>query len=113
VRFTGLTCSRVGQHSAQPGVLQLRGQALPGGVRAGSALWLAGDTVRLKLYWQPLRKMDQDYTVFTHILGAKSIFGDRRTAFRKAVQRLLELATGNIVEDEYTLDINPIPTGPV
>ncbi|MCL7453005.1 MAG: hypothetical protein M8467_08125 [Anaerolineae bacterium] len=31
---------------------------------------IGGDTVYLTLYWRVLASMDQDYTVFTHLLGA-------------------------------------------
>lgn len=75
----------------------------------------AGDTVHLTLYWQAVRPVTDDYTVFTHIIDAQPkqwagqdnppVGGTRPTS---------DWAVGEIIVDEYDLVLDPqTPTGEV
>jgi len=75
----------------------------------------AGDTIRLTLYWQALRPVGEDYTVFTHIIDAQPrqwagqdnppVQGTRPTS---------SWAVGEVIVDDYELVLDPqTPAGVV
>jgi 4-amino-4-deoxy-L-arabinose transferase-like glycosyltransferase len=69
---------------------------------------LPGDTLRVRLYWQALSKMDQDYTVFVHILGVKErLWGQNDGALRDGAALTSGWQSGAIVEDEHAVQIEP------
>lgn len=73
------------------------------GYRLEPAAASAGETVTLILYWQALRPMERDYTVFTHVLGeGQHIWGqeDRAAATSRWVP-------GQVQEEVYRLHLHP------
>ncbi|HUW96598.1 MAG TPA: glycosyltransferase family 39 protein [Anaerolineae bacterium] len=66
----------------------------------------AGGTVRLTLYWRPREEMEEDYTVFTHLVDAEAqiraqdddypLGGDYPTSF---------WGMGEVIQDRYELNL--------
>ena len=70
-------------------------------------LLVAGDALRLVLYWQALEELDRDYTVFVHVLDRSG----RTVAQRDSMPRDNSLPTtlwhpGDVVEDTHLI---PLP----
>ena len=68
----------------------------------------SGETVRLTLYWQALKKTSQSYTVFAHALDASGVLRGQKDA----LPRNGELPTdrwlpGEVVADSYEIVIAP------
>jgi hypothetical protein len=67
-----------------------------------------GDIVRLTLYWQALKELDEDYTVFTHLLGEDSTIRGQMDS--QPLGGLLPTSTwfaGMIVADRYDIAVAP------
>lgn len=67
-----------------------------------------GDTIRLTLYWQALEEMDEDYTVFTHLLGKDSLIWGQMDS--QPLGGLLPTSAwfrGMIVADHYDIAVTP------
>jgi len=67
-----------------------------------------GEAIRLKLYWQGLSTMREDYTVFTHLendLGGRYAQEDAEP--QKGNAPTSRWKPGEIVEDTYTLVVSP------
>jgi len=67
-----------------------------------------GETIHLTLYWQALAKMEEDYTVFTHVLGEENRIWAQEDSWPKngeAPTSTWEL--GQTIADEYELVIYP------
>ncbi|MGB9301994.1 MAG: hypothetical protein WCD51_15580, partial [Anaerolineae bacterium] len=74
---------------------------------------IAGDTVRLTLFWRAREEIGEDYTVFTHLADAEGhiwaqddsypVDGDYPTSF---------WSVGEVVRDEYELALpSDVPAG--
>ncbi len=73
----------------------------------------AGDTMRLTLYWRPRGEVEEDYTVFTHLIDAEGqiraqdddypLGGDYPTSF---------WGVGEVIQDQYALEVPlEVPAG--
>jgi hypothetical protein len=66
-----------------------------------------GATVRLNVLWQALESMDEDYTVFVHVVdGEGGIWGQRDTEPQEGEYPTMEWGLGEIVQDRYELQID-------
>jgi hypothetical protein len=67
-----------------------------------------GDTIRLTLYWRTLEEMDEDYTVFTHLLGKDSlIWGQMDSQPLDGLLPTSNWLAGMIVADGYDIAVAP------
>ena len=63
-----------------------------------------GQALRLTLYWQALVPMDENYTVFAHLLDEKSlIWGQKDSVPHHGSWPVTVWAQGEIVVDEYDI----------
>ncbi len=68
---------------------------------------LHGATVRLTLYWQCLRPMETDYTVFVHVVAAEgTIWGQSDGMPSNGERPTSSWELGEIIEDRYELRID-------
>jgi hypothetical protein len=72
-----------------------------------------GNTIHLTLFWQALVKMDQNYTVFTHLVdGEGRLSGQKDNPPVDGFYPTSQWGEGEIVRDQYDIDISPdAPTG--
>ncbi len=83
------------------GVVRLVGYDLAATVRAGDAL-------RLTLYWQALAGMDQDYTVFTHLLDEEGrVFGGKDNPPVRGAAPTSLWVEGEFIQDVYEIAAPP------
>ncbi len=70
---------------------------------------LAGDTIRLTLYWRGLQPMDTDYKVFANVLDPQTLTKYAASdAMPAQWQRPTSTWTpGEIIEDTHTLNLDP------
>ncbi|HID63046.1 MAG TPA: hypothetical protein EYP49_09945 [Anaerolineae bacterium] len=67
-----------------------------------------GDGIHLTLFWQCLAGMEQDYTVFTHLVDGESrIWGQKDNPPVDGLYSTTRWQTGEIVRDQYDLPISP------
>jgi hypothetical protein len=67
-----------------------------------------GDTLHLTLFWQALAEMDENYTVFTHLIDGKGrIWGQKDNQPVDGFYPTGGWAAGEIVRDQYDLSISP------
>lgn len=67
-----------------------------------------GDTIRLTLYWQALKEMGEDYTVFTHLLGKGNlIWGQMDSQPLGSLLPTSAWFVGMIVADHYDIAVAP------
>jgi len=67
-----------------------------------------GDGIHLTLFWQALGEMDEDYTVFTHLVdGEGHIWGQRDNPPVDGFHSTAVWKAGEIVRDQYDLGILP------
>jgi hypothetical protein len=73
-----------------------------------------GQAVTLTLYWQALREMDENYTVFTHIMSADNkLAGQKDSEPRDGDSPTSFWIHGEIVKDEYRIPFSPdVGSGP-
>lgn len=65
-----------------------------------------GDQVKLALYWEVLRPIDRDYTVFTHLVGEhQQLGGQRDNPPVEGTYPTTWLGAGEIVKDDYEIPI--------
>jgi hypothetical protein len=65
-----------------------------------------GDGIHLTLFWQCLEKMDQDYTVFTHLIDEKqNIWGQKDNQPVDGFYPTSRWEVGEIVRDQYDIAI--------
>lgn len=68
----------------------------------------AGDTIRLKLYWQALGATDKSYTVFVHLLDAQNQVASQLDTMPLAGSAPTTSWLANeIIADEYPIEIKP------
>jgi hypothetical protein len=66
-----------------------------------------GATVRLNVLWQALKPLDDDYTVFVHVVdGEGAIWGQRDTEPQDGEYPTIEWGLGEIIQDRYELQID-------
>jgi hypothetical protein len=72
-----------------------------------------GDNIHLTLFWQCLEKMDEEYTVFTHLIDAgDNIVAQKDTPPVDGFYPTTKWQAGEIVRDQYDLLISPdVPMG--
>ena len=67
-----------------------------------------GDNIHLTLFWQCLEEMDQDYTVFTHLVDEKqNIWGQKDNPPVDGFYPTSRWEAGEIVRDQYDILISP------
>jgi 4-amino-4-deoxy-L-arabinose transferase-like glycosyltransferase len=67
-----------------------------------------GDNIHLTLFWQCLGEMDQDYTVFTHLVDKRdNIVAQKDNPPVDGFYPTTKWQTGEIVRDQYDLLISP------
>jgi len=67
-----------------------------------------GDDIHLTLFWQCLAEMDQDYTVFTHLIDEKQkIWGQKDSPPGDGFYPTSQWKAGEIVRDQYDILIAP------
>jgi hypothetical protein len=67
-----------------------------------------GDSIHLTLFWQCLEGMEQDYTVFIHLIDEKqNIWGQKDNPPVDGLYPTTEWEAGEIVRDQYDLVISP------
>jgi len=67
-----------------------------------------GETIHLTLYWQALAKMEEDYTVFTHVLGEQNrIWAQEDSWPMNGNAPTSTWKPGQTISDEYELTIYP------
>jgi hypothetical protein len=67
-----------------------------------------GQEVKLTLYWQALREMDKNYTVFTHIMSADNkLAGQKDSEPRDGDSPTNFWMRGEVVKDEYRIPFSP------
>ncbi len=67
-----------------------------------------GDTVRLALFWQALAEMDQDYTVFTHLIDKDGVVWGQKDGWPvDGSYPTSRWAQGDVIEDLYEIEIPP------
>lgn len=83
------------------GEVRLLGYSIQSGFRPG-------DSIHLTLFWQALEEMDKDYTVFTHLTGAKGhIWGQKDNPPVDGFYPTTGWEEGEIVRDQYDIPISP------
>jgi hypothetical protein len=83
------------------GRVRFLGYNLEGDFRPGGALYLT-------LFWQALADMDEDYTVFTHLIdGEGGIYGQKDNQPVDGFYPTGGWTAGEIVRDQYDLTISP------
>jgi hypothetical protein len=66
-----------------------------------------GNTIYLTLFWQALAKMDQNYTVFTHLVdGEGRLWGQKDNSPVDGFYPTSQWEEGEIVRDQYDIDIS-------
>jgi len=73
----------------------------------------AGDTMRLVLFWQALTEIDQDYTVFTHLIDHDGVIWGQRDSWPvDSSYPTSRWARSDIIEDPYEIEVSPeTPSG--
>jgi len=67
-----------------------------------------GEVLRLTLYWRGLRRMDRNYTVFTHVLGEGAhIWGQKDAWPQDGAAPTAAWQPGQLIEDHYDLALSP------
>jgi hypothetical protein len=67
-----------------------------------------GDNIHLTLFWQCMEEIDQDYTVFTHLIdGKQSIWGQKDNPPVDGLYLTSKWEAGEIVRDQYDILISP------
>ena len=66
-----------------------------------------GETIRLTLYWQALAEMEENYSVFTHVLGEENRIWAQKDSWPKGGDAPTSTwEPGQTIADEYDLVIN-------
>jgi hypothetical protein len=64
--------------------------------------------MHLTLFWRALAKMDQNYTVFTHLVdGEGRIWGQKDNPPVDGFYPTSQWREGEVVRDQYDIDISP------
>jgi len=67
-----------------------------------------GQTIHLTLYWEALSEMDENYTVFTHVLGEEDrIWAQEDSWPQDGNSPTSTWKRGQVIEDHYELTLHP------
>jgi len=67
-----------------------------------------GDNIHLTLFWQCLEEMEQDYTIFTHLIDEQdTIWGQKDNPPVDGFYPTNQWEIGEIVRDQYDIPISP------
>lgn len=67
-----------------------------------------GETIHLTLYWQALARIEEDYTVFTHLIGERDrIWAQMDSQPQGGAAPTSSWQVGQVIEDHYDLTIQP------
>jgi hypothetical protein len=67
-----------------------------------------GEAIQLTLYWRALAEMEEDYTVFTHVLGEEDrLWAQMDSQPQKGAAPTSSWQVGQVIEDHYDLAIKP------
>jgi hypothetical protein len=67
-----------------------------------------GDGIHLTVFWQCLEEMEQDYTVFTHLIdGGQNIWGQKDNQPVDGFHPTSRWKAGEVIRDQYDLVISP------
>jgi len=67
-----------------------------------------GETIHLTLYWRALAEMEEDYTVFTHVLGEEDrLWAQMDSQPQGGAAPTSSWQVGQVIEDHYDLTIKP------
>ena len=67
-----------------------------------------GETIHLTLYWRALAEMEEDYTVFTHVLGEEDrLWAQMDSQPQGGAAPTSSWQAGQVIEDHYDLNIKP------
>lgn len=67
-----------------------------------------GETIHLTLYWRALAEMEEDYTVFTHVLGEEDrLWAQMDSQPQGGAAPTSSWQVGQVIEDRYALVIKP------
>ena len=67
-----------------------------------------GETIHLTLYWRALAGMEEDYTVFTHVLGEEDrLWAQVDSQPQRGAAPTSSWQVGQVAEDHYDLTIKP------
>lgn len=119
-RFWGSPLTVYRRRVARTSLVESPGQGLPAeavrldvdfgdqirllGVTTGEDAVRPGDVLSLTLYWQTLGSMDQDYTVFVHLLGEhERVIAQRDAAPGLGARPTSRWVTGQVIADPYLL----------
>ena len=67
-----------------------------------------GETIHLTLYWRALAEMEEEYTVFTHVLGEEDrLWAQMDSQPQGGAAPTSSWQVGQVIEDHYDLAIKP------
>jgi 4-amino-4-deoxy-L-arabinose transferase-like glycosyltransferase len=67
-----------------------------------------GETIHLTLYWRALAEMEEDYTVFTHVLGEEDrLWAQMDSQPQGGAAPTSSWQVGQVIEDHYNLAVKP------
>jgi hypothetical protein len=67
-----------------------------------------GETIHLTLYWRALAKLEEDYTVFTHVLGEEDrLWAQMDSQPQGGAAPTSSWQVGQVIEDHYNLAVKP------
>jgi 4-amino-4-deoxy-L-arabinose transferase-like glycosyltransferase len=67
-----------------------------------------GETIHLTLYWQALAEMEEDYTVFTHLLGEEDrLWAQMDSQPQGGAAPTSSWQVDQVIEDHYDLTVKP------
>jgi hypothetical protein len=67
-----------------------------------------GETIHLTLYWRALAEMEEDYTVFTHVLGEEDrLWAQMDSQPQGGAAPTSSWQVGQVIEDHYDLAVKP------
>jgi hypothetical protein len=83
------------------GVARLLGYSMAGDLQPGGE-------IHLTLFWQALAAMDQDYTVFIHLVGEEGhVWGQGDSPPANGFYLTTEWEEGELIRDQYGIAISP------
>ena len=73
-----------------------------------------GESLRVRLYWQPLAPMGEDYSVYLHLIGwAGERLGQRDSYLGMGTYPTSAWQVGHIVQETYLLPVKKAPDAPI
>lgn len=73
-----------------------------------------GETAMVTLYWQPLRRVDENYTVFVHLFGEDgTLVGERNTYPGLGNDPTIYWIPGEVIVDRIPVPVDAAASGPI